>query len=876
MPLDEPFPYSSIKITREGMPSRDACFRPEYQEDLLIPDISAPSGSIASSSSQQQSEAMILKPMSSNKRVIGKGTYGKVRRVENEQGQDFVVKVVEFGEVITEYTTLADLNYALGYMEDKKQGKVYLLMPNLGVNLYEYLINNPYLSDNQLFDIAIAICKKIHELQTGQSSISRTAYAHLDLKELNIMIKVQEGGNIAVHLVDFGVAEPNPHAIINNPQTTKNRLPPGMPLPGRNKKWYDVMSFRLSVSCFGLQLHADTRSDVIENHDNNVSLFSRQFVERHCLQKMFSLTTKTHSNVECFEADPYDNILGLMGILINRRYELNFDDDLINKSSLVGLLLLYMVEHNVPNQEMKDILSNPIPYLRSTLPLVFQDIEDSNTIQALFLCSQLDDRIDLNMVAKSKKHLEVVNILTRLRCEHLFGTVLNSESLQNAISDPDDQFVVHVLHILNNPVSGINPADHVLLLSEHRDLLPKIQEAGLIPHVNRVITSPYLLSLLRQINPLNSHFISLLEMLFHDMNNTYDPGCRFNVQSTLHHLFGQKLNVLDELASKHGLAIKKIFKTHIVNIGLTETILSFGLDLETERSWITWLYQNHPELKSLNCALAQLSATNCSVTKEWFAKVKQLNQLFSSALIILGQQGASSEEYHSDFQLLDEYSKSYPRGFYNPVIIKWLESTRFPQISKIPGLFEIMVRNIREVELLLSKPTLFKFVLDLYERVKLPVRTFFSLALHFNLLWQEDQDESELNLVLLTIGKVHRCKPGAMSFYGNLLSSPVLCQLFLLSTNKAEFELCEAIAPKLACIPMPSFELSEREPMPFPTALNKLRSELDNCKSGANWQLIKEIKGLIKKNPAWAQFFKPSPAASSSQDGVAPTLTLEN
>ncbi|WP_082657163.1 protein kinase domain-containing protein [Legionella erythra] len=129
---------------------------------------------------------------------LGRGNYGKVKYIMDEESQIYVVKIETTNDPFQQMETR--VGQALGLVKGDKQKqddkeKYYTVMLDLGVNLTSYLSQNPNLAPARRLDLAIQACLQLYDMHQH--------FVHRDIKPDNIVI--DEHG--LVHLIDFGLAE---------------------------------------------------------------------------------------------------------------------------------------------------------------------------------------------------------------------------------------------------------------------------------------------------------------------------------------------------------------------------------------------------------------------------------------------------------------------------------------------------------------------------------------------------------------------------------------------------------------------------------------------------------------------------------------------
>ncbi|RNC77106.1 kinase [Piscirickettsiaceae bacterium NZ-RLO2] len=128
--------------------------------------------------------------------VLGQGNFGKVKLVEDEDRNVYVIKTSHTSKVKTqELDVLTDLGLLQG--QTQRKDKHYLLLNFLGTSLDKVKFE----SDQHQLDACLQIIQLVNKLNKGQLSKSSQPYYHNDIKPSNIVLN-QHG---KVSLIDFGL-----------------------------------------------------------------------------------------------------------------------------------------------------------------------------------------------------------------------------------------------------------------------------------------------------------------------------------------------------------------------------------------------------------------------------------------------------------------------------------------------------------------------------------------------------------------------------------------------------------------------------------------------------------------------------------------------
>lgn len=152
-----------------------------------------------------------LKPLLVLPKLAGEGQFGQVKFVETERGARYAVKIQNHGSgseprryknnelMIGKDVRLILQNGIKKYDTLKRQ---HFLMPDLGINLQEYIATRPSL--NERIDIAIHLSRIIAQHHLGLATDSGKKVSHRDIKPANIMIDATTKN---VRLTDYGLAQ---------------------------------------------------------------------------------------------------------------------------------------------------------------------------------------------------------------------------------------------------------------------------------------------------------------------------------------------------------------------------------------------------------------------------------------------------------------------------------------------------------------------------------------------------------------------------------------------------------------------------------------------------------------------------------------------
>ncbi|KTD81156.1 Protein kinase domain protein, partial [Legionella worsleiensis] len=142
--------------------------------------------------------------------VIEQGRMSKVKYAHDEHGNMYIIKINgmdQYNLSKVEADILKDLSLSSGSAVRYDRRKMYTDVKYLGKNLWVHLASEgKNLSDKQRLDIAAKFAYQVYQLHHGMLSLSKTGYAHHDIKPDNVVI--DEKGD--VRLIDFGMASRSP------------------------------------------------------------------------------------------------------------------------------------------------------------------------------------------------------------------------------------------------------------------------------------------------------------------------------------------------------------------------------------------------------------------------------------------------------------------------------------------------------------------------------------------------------------------------------------------------------------------------------------------------------------------------------------------
>src|SRR3990167_9114675 len=137
------------------------------------------------------------------RRALAPGSFAEVALGETRDGGLWVIKDQKHDDTTCNESRIAVDTRAAKAAFLSAQSREVLVYRYLGNSLEQYITDNPRLTVDRQFDLAIKTAFAVYNLHSGSAAMSKTQYAHLDIKLPNLTIDAQ--GN--VHLIDFGFAE---------------------------------------------------------------------------------------------------------------------------------------------------------------------------------------------------------------------------------------------------------------------------------------------------------------------------------------------------------------------------------------------------------------------------------------------------------------------------------------------------------------------------------------------------------------------------------------------------------------------------------------------------------------------------------------------
>ncbi len=353
----------------------------------------------------------------SNDAVLSQGSMAEAKYALDEQGNLFIIKIDQTKvsrEEQNESAILLDLSIGLGSEVRPDKNKRYTILKYLGKNL-EQIINDKshILSEEERLELATKFAWQVYKLHNGLSSVSKTAYAHNDMKPDNVTVDDQ--GN--VNLIDFGLSTVNPHekSSIITGAFAYTAYAPYEKLTGAE---LDVVALKRSLFrpkefyCSKGYIQIDKA----EYNDNNF-LLPQSLLDKYNLN-VFINTFSAGGDIPDYSTQVMDS-LTICASLINAKEQLGIPNSELRNNPLLCHAVVGINFSTFPNR-LKEIISNEKSYKLAAALHLDGSIE---SYEQLRKDEELSDKIEQSQDTTTAFSLLQ---LKRLNLSNHYNLILNS------------------------------------------------------------------------------------------------------------------------------------------------------------------------------------------------------------------------------------------------------------------------------------------------------------------------------------------------------------------------------------------------------------------------------------------------------------------
>ncbi|MFA6301774.1 MAG: DUF4116 domain-containing protein [Legionella sp.] len=372
---------------------------------------------------------------------ISDGTMAHTKYAQDEQGNLFIVKIIDTRTSSHEQSILQDLSVCVGseYRNDKP--KQYIILKHLGRNLKETLNDiQSVLSAEQRLDIAIKLTYQVYQLHQGLLSTSKVAYAHKDIKLDNITIDNQNN----VHLIDFGLSHKDPFekSYVSTGATFYTAYPGAPNLTGAD---IDIIALKRSLF-LPQQFYCRRNHLFISDYDyaNHNPILPINLIDQYNLHEFIN-TFSAYGDVPKYTNQIMDPII-ICAALINARQQLGISNDALSKNTLLchALVGSYFGTYTISIQEItKNITYQTIAgilhrnhnmkefdkIVADTLLInIINQANNTDQITAILKLQQLNLTKHFDLIIDTPQICELIAYLDKLKRPDLIEYVLENYS----------------------------------------------------------------------------------------------------------------------------------------------------------------------------------------------------------------------------------------------------------------------------------------------------------------------------------------------------------------------------------------------------------------------------------------------------------------
>ena len=376
--------------------------------------------------------------------VLEQGTMAKAKYAQDEQGNLFIIKIdntkVSKAEQ-KESAILLDLSIGVGTDVRTDKNKQYTVLKYLGKNLHGMTKDqSAFLTEDKSMDLAIKFAYQVYGLHHGLLSVTKTAYAHNDIKPDNVT--VDEKGN--VHLIDFGLSTLNPHekSSVHTGAYYHTAYVGAKTLTGAE---LDVIALKRSL--FMPQQFYSHRGHVVVDpvaYCERTSLLNQSMLNRYNLNEFIN-TFSADGDIPDYSTQVMDS-LTICAALINTKKQLGIKNSELRSNPLLCHAIVGVYFSTFPNR-LKEIITNKSAYkIAGALHLdnniehyeqlqkdkelsgKIRQCQDTTTAFALLKLNQLKQSNYYDLIKNSHSTAQIIEKLAKQNRSELISELLKHHS----------------------------------------------------------------------------------------------------------------------------------------------------------------------------------------------------------------------------------------------------------------------------------------------------------------------------------------------------------------------------------------------------------------------------------------------------------------
>lgn len=445
-----------------------------------------------------------------NDAIIGKGSYGQVRRMMDRDGNPSAVKIQwQFKEEteqkmikkrIRESHVLEDLNESVGTVSrvnKKNNTKFYTHIYDHGRCLLNVLKEEKSsLNNDRRMRLAIGACLAVVEKHhLAHYSKTKTRYAHGDLKDENFTVDSED----RVFIVDFGTCKKNPQSGLRKSWGTELHRPP---LDVQLKKWqYDVLALSRTIIVPLVSVNAKgyRRILVSKQFSQDRSILTPELIEQYKLYPLFDTSVSNKETRESFEQDDTTSLLAC-AYLISQYYHMDIPVQTLKNNSFICLIIVDLYMHGCLAAQMKDIVT----------AIMQKEVAGTYTLEetinkALQISRIINLHVNSEEIQQSGDLAKLIIKLERLGLVYHVHKIRRSPRLNELLSsDFEDKEFFEQLNLLLEelPADSIHCNQIIDMFFDQRELVNIMVNNQLIRSFHDTILSEPQIQLIHQCNKL--------------------------------------------------------------------------------------------------------------------------------------------------------------------------------------------------------------------------------------------------------------------------------------------------------------------------------------------------------------------------------------